>query len=115
EVGLNSASRHGEPLRALFRRKSYLPNAVTRFCTAEAKIDTMKQFMLSLGYEKWTNLVGLRYDEGHRILKQVARNAAGKERWRSVMPLATAKIAKRDVLAFWLGDNVDPRNLTSPL
>lgn len=49
-VGLNSASRNGEPLKALFRRRKYLPNAVTRFCTAEAKIETMKQYMLSLGY-----------------------------------------------------------------
>lgn len=115
EVGLNSASRKGEPLQALFRRKKYLPNAVTRFCTAEAKIDTMKQFMLAQGYKKWTNVVGLRYDEGHRVLKQINRNRLGKERWQSVMPLSDAKIVKADVMAFWLGANLDPRNPTLPL
>lgn len=115
EVGLNSASRNGEPLAALFRRKSYLPNAVTRFCTAEAKIDTMKQFMLAQGYAKWTNVVGLRYDEGHRVLKQINRNRLGKERWQSVMPLADAKVTKADVMGFWLGDNADPREPTFPL
>lgn len=115
EVGFNSANRTGEPLRALFRRKRYLPNAVTRFCTAEAKIDTMKQFMLSLGYDHWTNVVGLRYDEGHRVEKQEHRNRLGKERWRSVMPLAEAKVTKPDVMTFWLGENVDPRALTHPL
>ncbi len=115
EVGLNSAARRGEPLKALFRRKGYLPNAVTRFCTADAKIDTMKQFMLSLGYEKWINVVGLRFDEGHRILKQANRNRLGKERWRSIWPLAKAEITKPDVTRFWLGDNADPRHLTHPL
>ena len=105
EVGFNSTSRNGEPLRALFRRKKYLPNAVTRFCTAEAKIETMKQFMLSLGYEHWTNIVGLRADEPHRLLKQVFRNMQGKERWRSSCPLAVGGVIKRHVNQFWLGQN----------
>ena len=104
-VGYNSASRNGEPLRAIFRRKKYLPNAVTRFCTAEAKIETMKQFMLSLGYERWTNIVGLRADEPHRLLKQVIRNMEGKERWRSACPLAVAGVIKRHIMRFWLGRN----------
>lgn len=115
EVGLNSASRKGEPFLALIRRKRYLPNAVTRFCTAELKIDTMKQFMLAQGYSKWTNVVGLRHDEGHRLLKQYARNAGGKERWQSYMPLDKARVAKTAIMAFWLGDNRDPRHPTSPL
>lgn len=115
EVGFNSASRKGEPFLALVKRKSYLPNAVTRFCTAELKIDTMKQFMLAQGYEKWTNVVGLRHDEGHRLLKMYARNEAGKERWQSRMPLDKARVAKAAVLKFWLGDNIDPRHPMLPL
>lgn len=116
EVGLNSAARNGEPFKALIARKRYLPNAVTRFCTAELKIDTMKQFMIAQGYKHWTNVVGLRFDEGHRLLKQYARNALGNERWVSYMPLDKARITKREhVMPFWLGDNVDPRNLTAPL
>lgn len=104
-VGYNSASRNGEPLRAIFQRKKYLPNAVTRFCTAEAKIDAMKQLMLSLGYEHWTNVVGLRADEPNRLLKQVMRNFSGAERWRSACPLAIAGVIKRHVMRFWLGRN----------
>lgn len=115
EVGLNSAARDGEPFRALIRRKTYLPNAVTRFCTAELKIDTMKQFMLAQGYTKWTNVVGLRHDEGHRLLKQYDRNASGKERWQSFMPLDKARITKPTVMAFWLGENRDPRSPDRPL
>src|SRR3546814_10818277 len=85
-VGFNSASRRGEPFRLLIRHKKYLPNAVTRFCTAELKIETMKQFMLSMGYDRWTNVVGLRADEMSRVAKQQARNEAGKERWQSAWP-----------------------------
>lgn len=104
EVGFNSASRHGEPFKALVRRKKYLPNAVTRFCTAELKIDTMKQFMLSQGYSAWTNVVGLRRDELRRVLKQFKRNSDGKERWQSVMPMFQAGAAKPDILRHWFGD-----------
>jgi 3'-phosphoadenosine 5'-phosphosulfate sulfotransferase (PAPS reductase)/FAD synthetase len=114
-VSFDMASRNGEPLTALFRRKSYLPNAVTRFCTAEAKIETMKQFMLSLGYTRWINMVGLRADERHRVLKQVLRNLSGKECWRSSCPLAMAGVIKRHVNRFWLGRNVHGRDRRFPL
>src|SRR3546814_563633 len=42
-VGFNSASRRGEPFRLLIRHKKYLPNAVTRFCTAELKIERSEE------------------------------------------------------------------------
>ncbi|MBS67231.1 MAG: putative uncharacterized nin region protein [Prokaryotic dsDNA virus sp.] len=115
EVGFNSASRDGEPFRALINRKRYLPNAVSRFCTAELKIDTMKQFMLAQGYEEWRNIVGLRADEMRRIAKQQARNEEGRERWQSAWPMLKAGTTKRDVWRFWLGGNLDPRKPTLPL
>lgn len=115
EVGLNSASRKGEPFRALIQRKKYLPNAVTRFCTAELKIDTMKQFMLARGYKNWSNVVGLRFDEMRRVAKQQKRNDEGKERWTSSMPLVQARVTSRDVWKFWLGSNIDPKDLSQPL
>lgn len=114
-VGYNSAARRGEPFRALIRRKRYLPNAVSRFCTAELKIDTMKQFMLANGYDAWTNVVGLRSDEMRRIAKQQKRNEEGKERWRSAWPMLRARITKRDIWRFWLGENINPKALTHPL
>lgn len=114
-VGFNSAARNGEPFMALIRRKGYLPNAVTRFCTAELKIDTMKQFMMSMGHETWINVVGLRADERKRVMKQVMRNASGKERWISYCPLALAGVIERVVLHFWLGRNKDPKRLTHAL
>jgi 3'-phosphoadenosine 5'-phosphosulfate sulfotransferase (PAPS reductase)/FAD synthetase len=115
EVGYNSASRSGEPFNALIRRKKYLPNVTERFCTAELKIDTLKQFMLSIRFKRWDNIIGLRADELRRIAKSSARNDAGKERWTNRWPMLKAGISQRDVWRFWLGDNVDPKNLTAPL
>ena len=107
QVGYNSASRSGEPFAALIRKKGYLPNAVARFCTQELKIRAMRDFALNLGWEHWINIVGLRYDEGHRVLKALARNDEGKERFTAAMPMAKAKHTKRDVMAFWQSQGFD--------
>ena len=100
-VGYNSASRDGKPFEELISRKGYLPNSVTRFCTTHLKIETLKHFMLSRGYKKWVNIVGLRADEMHRVARGHARNESGKDRWQTTMPLAEAGITNRDVRAFW--------------
>jgi 3'-phosphoadenosine 5'-phosphosulfate sulfotransferase (PAPS reductase)/FAD synthetase len=101
EVGYNSASRAGEPFAELMRRKKTTPNSMRRFCTQELKVRVMQEFAQSLGWERWNSAVGLRYDEGHRVLKALARNDAGERPDVSVMPLSRAKVTKRDVLEFW--------------
>lgn len=101
EVGFNSASRNGEPFAALIAKKNYLPNGVTRFCTTELKIRPMRDFCKSLGWKNWTNVIGLRYDEGSRVMKALDRNEQGKEPWRNSMPMSKAKATVRDVRAFW--------------
>lgn len=101
EVGFNSAARAGEPFAALIERKGYLPNTVTRFCTMELKIRVMRDFMRARGYDRWVNIVGLRADEQGRVAKAEKRNASGKERWTTLMPLAAGGVSERDVLAFW--------------
>lgn len=101
EVGFNSASRSGEPFEALIRDKKYTPNATMRWCTAELKVRVMKRFMQSLGFKNWTNIIGLRHDESHRVAKSRKPN---KEAWTNALPLDDAKITVRDVLRFFLGD-----------
>jgi 3'-phosphoadenosine 5'-phosphosulfate sulfotransferase (PAPS reductase)/FAD synthetase len=98
EVGFNSASRDGKPFADLIRVKGYTPNAVTRFCTSELKVRVMGWFMRAQGYDHWTNVVGLRHDEAHRVAKSRKPN---KERWDTALPLDDAKISNRDVRAFW--------------
>lgn len=107
EVGFNSASRNGEPFMGLVREKSYLPNPVTRFCTIELKIRTMKFFAQSQGWERWNNVVGLRADEPIRVARSVAGNATNKERWTTLCPLADAGVTNRDVRAFWAAQDFD--------
>lgn len=95
-VGYQGASRDGEPFEALIERRKYLPNPATRFCTTELKVRTAKRYLRSLGWDYWTNAVGLRADEPRRLNKPKP-----KDRWTVWTPLADAGIGKADVAAFW--------------
>jgi 3'-phosphoadenosine 5'-phosphosulfate sulfotransferase (PAPS reductase)/FAD synthetase len=102
EVSHNSASRQGEPFATVIQARGYTPNAVTRFCTDELKVKVMGFFAQeTLGWDHWTSIIGLRADEGHRVLKALASNDAGKRRDRMAMPLMKAGVTKADVMAFW--------------
>lgn len=72
EVDFATASRKGEPFELAIKARSnaYLPNPVTRFCTVEMKMLTLNRYArFQLGWEKYTNVVGLRADEGKRVSK----------------------------------------------
>lgn len=100
-----TAARAGEPFKALIDQKQYLPNPLARFCTIELKIRVMRDFARSLGWDHWTNVIGLRADERHRIAKMGDQ----KERWETCAPLAEAGVTKEDVAAFWDAQNFDLR------
>jgi 3'-phosphoadenosine 5'-phosphosulfate sulfotransferase (PAPS reductase)/FAD synthetase len=108
EVGFNSASRNGEPLAALIAAKKFTPNSAMRFCTEEAKVNTLRSFVeTELGWSNWSNVVGLRYDEGWRVMKALAKNEEGKSPWQTIMPLSRAKETKTDVADFWARQEFD--------
>lgn len=116
EVGFNSASRDGEPFAALIAWKQRLPNSFERWCTEFLKVKPMfalVKYLLGLSPGEFTETIGMRDDEGMRILRGM--EAAEKHGRRVSYPLARAKVKKADVWKFWLGDNIDPKNLTSPL
>lgn len=100
-----TASRDGEPFEALLKERQYLPNPVSRFCTTMLKIRVMKNYAMSLGWEHWTNAIGLRADEPHRV----ARIKDQRERWDTDAPLYHAGVTKRDVMAFWQAQEFDLR------
>lgn len=102
QVGSQAASRNGEPFEALIERRKFLPNQVARFCTIELKVRTAKRYLRSLGWDYWTNCVGLRADEPHRLNKP-----APKDRWTVWTPLATAGVSRHDVAAFWRAQSFD--------
>lgn len=105
-VNHNSASRSSEPFEALILSRMYLPNQQMRFCTIEMKVRTAKRFLMSIGWEHWTNCVGLRADEPHRLNKPKP-----KDRWTVWTPLAEGGIGRLDVAAHWA---IQPFDLRLP-
>lgn len=103
-VSHNSASRNGEPFDQMIDRKQYLPNQQSRFCTIELKVRTAKRYLVSLGWKHWTNCVGIRADEPHRLNKPKP-----KDRWTVWTPLADAGVGRHHVTEFWAAQPFDLR------
>ena len=99
-VDFQTASRNGEPFEALIRKRQYLPNPVTRFCTSELKIRTIHKYLKSLGWDhnEQMDWVGMRADEQRRAAK-----IADKSR----IPLVTAGVTKETVGEFWRNQSFD--------
>ncbi len=130
EVNFASASRKGEPFEASIEARSggYLPNPVERYCTLEMKMRTLNRYARHhLGWEKYTNIVGLRADEVRRVAK-AKRNAfldvqlelfdSGKKSKSKVknrrptgesveFPLFDAGVTLDDVMRFWAKSQFD--------
>jgi 3'-phosphoadenosine 5'-phosphosulfate sulfotransferase (PAPS reductase)/FAD synthetase len=103
-VGPNSASRNGEPFDALIDKKQRLPNGQERWCTEFLKVRPLHGLMRLIGFGEpgdYLEAIGLRHDEGHRILKGFAR--AEEDNRRVCYPLGNAKVTKRQVQDFWFG------------
>lgn len=99
-VSFETASRNGEPFEALITKRKYLPNRVARFCTQDLKIKPMKKYCQKvLGWDNWTNMVGIRYDEPHRWAK--SKSVERNEVFDVEHPLVRLKITKPDVLEYW--------------
>jgi len=93
-VTFKTASRNGEPFETLIKKRNYLPNPVTRFCTAELKIRTIHKYLKSLGWHHNEEMdwIGMRADEQRR---------AAKIKDKSRIPLVTAGVTKKTVGEFW--------------
>jgi 3'-phosphoadenosine 5'-phosphosulfate sulfotransferase (PAPS reductase)/FAD synthetase len=103
------ASRQGDPFDELIWKRKRLPNPIMRFCTQELKIRPMRDYMRSLGYDHWTNVVGLRADEPRRVANMRAADQKRSERWDIALPLADAGLTLADVDAFWREQPFDLR------
>ncbi len=104
-VDFDTASRNGEPFEAIIKKRQYLPNPVTRFCTVELKIRTGHKYLKSIGWyedtDGWLQMVGIRADEQRRVVKIRARPSPETVRETMTLPLADAGVTKHDVAAFW--------------
>ena len=96
-VNFDTASRNGEPFRALCLAKSMIPNVTMRFCTSELKVSPVRWWThRDLGWPyKFHSVLGMRYDEPKRWAK------AMMEECRSVYPMALDGTIKADVERFW--------------
>lgn len=105
-VDFASASRDGEPFEAAIRKRQYLPNPVTRYCTVELKIRTMHRYLRALGWAddggEWDQMVGIRADEHRRVAKIRARGTSTETpREHMRLPLAEAGVTVQAIERFW--------------
>jgi 3'-phosphoadenosine 5'-phosphosulfate sulfotransferase (PAPS reductase)/FAD synthetase len=103
-VTFETASRNGEPFEALIKKKNYLPNPVTRFCTIEMKIRPMAKYLVDTGMAETKSegenmaMIGIRADEPRRAAKIAVKGR---------IPLFMAGVTKADVSAFWKAQPFD--------
>ena len=105
-VSHNSASRDGEPFEALIEKRKFLPNQQARFCSTELKVRAAKRYLRSIGWDYWTNCVGIRADERRRLKPEGVKLG---DRWTVWQPLAHANVSKHDVALFWRRQAFDLR------
>jgi 3'-phosphoadenosine 5'-phosphosulfate sulfotransferase (PAPS reductase)/FAD synthetase len=107
-VDYETASRNGEPFEAIIRKRNYLPNPVTRFCTVELKIKAAAKYCRkNLGWGEWENMIGIRADEPRRASKIRANPSDGIKGIHRLMPLVDAGTGKQDVASFWAEQSFD--------
>jgi 3'-phosphoadenosine 5'-phosphosulfate sulfotransferase (PAPS reductase)/FAD synthetase len=109
-VDFDTASRNGEPFEAIIRKRNYLPNPVTRFCTSELKIRTMHRYLRANWQTfdwpdtdiHWGQMIGIRADEMRRVSKIRKRGVSTESSKEEIlMPLADAGTTLKDIEAFW--------------
>ncbi|SEU10246.1 Phosphoadenosine phosphosulfate reductase family protein [Pseudomonas graminis] len=111
-VDYQSASRDGQPFEELIRKRSYLPNPVTRFCTIDLKIRVIHKYLRMVGCSTEETpvdmMTGIRADEPRRVAKIRHRKTTSESKHATmVMPLADAGVGVRDVTDFWKAQPFD--------
>lgn len=104
-VDFDTASRQGEPFEALVKRRKFLPNVISRFCTVELKVRTMHRYLKSIGWTEWESWLGIRADEPRRLAR-IAKNDYGRHE-EKYAPLGVAGVSAKDVGDFWRAQPFD--------
>ena len=104
-VTFETASRDGEPFEALIRKRNFLPNPVSRFCTVELKVRTIHRYLKANGWTEWDSMLGIRADEQRRLAK-IGTQDYGKHE-EKIAPLGQAGVTKEIVGAFWKSQPFD--------
>jgi 3'-phosphoadenosine 5'-phosphosulfate sulfotransferase (PAPS reductase)/FAD synthetase len=104
-VNFETASRDGEPFEALIRKRNYLPNPVSRFCTVELKVRTIHRYLKAHGWTEWDSMLGIRADEQKRLAK-IGNQDYGKHE-EKIAPLGRLGVTKETVGEFWRNQPFD--------
>lgn len=104
-VDFATASRQGEPFEAVIQKYG-IPNKNFPHCTRELKLNPMRAYLKSIGWEtgSYDTAIGIRADEGDRISASAREN-------RIIYPLVRWGVKKEDVLSWWA---VQPFDLELP-
>jgi len=104
-VTFETASRNGEPFEAIIRKRNYLPNPVSRFCTVEMKVRAIHRYLKSIGWTEWESMLGIRADEQRRLAK-IGNQDYGKHE-EKIAPLGKTGVTKETVGEFWKSHSFD--------
>ena len=103
-VDYDTAARNGEPFERLVKKRNYLPNIMSRFCTAELKVRRIRDYLRSLSMEDWVQFIGIRADEPRRAVKMQGKKDQGHEMY---LPLYVDGVTKEHVHDFWRQQDFD--------
>lgn len=95
-VSYNTANRTGEPFEEVIKKYG-IPNSSFPHCTRELKLNPMKSYLRSIGWEpgKYDSAIGIRADEAHR-------RSSGQFEGRLKYPLLDAfPTNKADISRWW--------------
>ena len=107
-VTYETASRNGEPFKRLCERRKYLPNIMSRFCTAELKVRRIRDYLKERFEGEWTQFIGIRADEMRRVARIHGKLDEGHYMFA---PLFLDGVTKEDIHKFWSENDFD-LNLT---
>ena len=107
KVSHNSASRNGEPFEQIIDKRGFVPDARSRYCTAELKIRTNVRYLKNhygwqQGMETWCTMVGIRRDESKRCTNWT-------ETGMNWYPLVGENVTKELITDFWNAQPFDLR------
>jgi 3'-phosphoadenosine 5'-phosphosulfate sulfotransferase (PAPS reductase)/FAD synthetase len=105
QVNFETASRDGEPFEALIKKRNYLPNPVSRFCTVELKVRTIHRYLKANGWTEWDSMLGIRADEQRRLAK--IGNQDYRKHEEKIAPLGQVGVTKEIVGEFWRNQAFD--------
>lgn len=104
-VNFETASRDGEPFMELIRKRQFLPNPISRFCTVELKVRSIHRYLKSVGFTEFDSVIGIRADEQRRLAK-IGNQDYGKYETKTA-PLGPAGVTAKIVGDFWQAQTFD--------